>query len=281
MYTSKWNIRIDLYQSKIQLVAAKRRKKHWSLCECWQQQLPFEIADKSDHEQYKILLNILIQWRQKLPKNCSVSIALPAVRTLKQQFALPSQINLQQPELGWYLQLQAEKRFPMHAQELAMDYRVINQHVYFNGARKSEINFWQKLLAESGFNLLAIDVAPVALRYVARHAGLPDESWLVHYRQGEWLWSGPISQPANYNHLPDTETPTLSALLSLLNQEESSPILPIYLITDHQNIHDKHSIEAIHSWELRQAFQHNNLKIPHQLGDFVIAAGLALRHGDI
>ncbi len=202
MYTSKWNIGIDLYQSKIQLVAAKRRKKHWSLCECWQQQLPFEIADKSDHEQYKILLNILIQWRQKLPKNCSVSIALPAVRTLKQQFALPSQINLQQPELGWYLQLQAEKRFPMHAQELAMDYRVINQHVYFNGARKSEINFWQKLLAESGFNLLAIDVAPVALRYVARHAGLPDESWLVHYRQGEWLWSGLLVNPPTITIYP-------------------------------------------------------------------------------
>ncbi|GAB1440249.1 pilus assembly protein PilM [Providencia sp.] len=278
MYTSKWNIGIDLYRDKIQLVAAKCRKKYWSLCECWQQQLPFEITAQSDNEQYKIVLNILIQWRQKLPKKCTASIALPAVRTLKQQFSLPEQINLQQPELNWYLQSQAETRFPIQAQELAIDYRIINRQVYFNGARKSEIAFWQNLFIESGFNLLAIDVAPVALRYVARHAGLPDECWLVHYRHGEWLWSGPISQPANYNHLQDTEIKTLSQLLPILGQNKASADLPIYLISDHQKTHD-HAISQ--KWELYQAFQHHNLKLPHQLGDFVIAAGLALRHGDI
>lgn len=292
MYTSKWNIGIDLYRNKIQLVATKRRRKYWSLCECWQQQLPFEISDSSDLEQRQILLKILIQWRQKLPKNCVVSIALPTVRTLKKQLPLPSQINLQQPELGWYLQSQAEKHFPMNIHELAIDYRVINQQVYFNSARKTDVAFWQNLLTESGFNLLAIDVAPVALRYVARYCGLPDECWLVHYRQGEWLWSGPISLPANYNHIQDNEVTTLSQLLPYLNSEELGSTLPIYLITDHPNIaqyldtthqqtHHSPSWEYPHRWELRQAFQHYNLKLPRQLGDFVIAAGLALRHGDI
>ncbi len=61
----------------------------------------------------------------------------------------------------------------MHAQELVIDYRVIKQQVYFNGARQSDITFWQNLFTESGFNLLAIDVAPIALRYVARNAGYP------------------------------------------------------------------------------------------------------------
>lgn len=279
MYTSKWNIGIDLYRDRIQLVAAKRRRQYWHLCECWQQQLPFELTDNSSHQQYAILLDILLQWRQKLPKKCSVSLALPAVRTIKQQISLPSEIKLPQPELGWYLQSQAEKRFSMHAQELVIDYRVIKQQVHFNAARQSDITFWQNLFAESGFNLLAIDVAPIALRYVARNASLPDECWVIHYRQGEWLWSGPTSQPANYNHLQDTDIPTLSHLLPFLDQDDTPPTSPIYLITDHQHIH--HTAKVAHHWELRQAFQQHNIKLPQLLGDFVIAAGLALRHGDI
>ena len=293
MYTSKWNIGIDIYQNKIQLVATKRHRKYWSLCECWQQQFPFEITDNSDPEQHQILLKLLIQWRQKLPKNCAVSIALPAVRTLKQQLPLPSQVHLQQPELGWYLQSQAEKCFPMNVHELTIDYRVVDQQVYLNGARKADIAFWQNLLAQSGFNLLAIDVAPIALRYIARYCGLPDECWLVHYRQGEWLWSGPISLPANYNHVSDHEITTLSQLLPHLTTEGHGSALPIYLITDHSNIaqppdtatpqtaHESHLQWPSHKWELLQAFQHHNLKLPRQLGDFVIAAGLALRHRDI
>ncbi|MEQ5318308.1 pilus assembly protein PilM [Providencia vermicola] len=293
MYTSKWNIGIDIYQNKIQLVATKQRRKYWSLCECWQQQLPFEITESSDPEQHQILLKVLTQWRQKLPKNCTVSIALPAVRTLKQQLSLPNQVHLQQPELSWYLQSQAKKCFPMNVHELAIDYRVINQHVYLNGARKADITFWQNLLTQSGFNLLAIDVAPVALRYVARHCQLPDDAWLVHYRQGEWLWSGPISLPTNYNHVLDNEITSLSQLLPHLNAESHASTLPVYLITDHPNIdqplditnsqtdHDCHAQWQSYRWELRQAFQHHNLKLPRQLGDFVIAAGLALRHGDI
>lgn len=167
----------------------------------------------------------------------------------------------------------------MHAQELVIDYRVIKQQVYFNGARQSDITFWQNLFTESGFNLLAIDVAPIALRYVARNAGLPDECWVIHYRQGEWLWSGPTSQPANYNHLQDTDIPTLSHLLPFLDRDDTPPTSPIYLITDHQHIH--HTAKVAHHWELRQAFQKHNIKLPQLLGDFVIAAGLALRHGDI
>lgn len=64
-----------------------------------------------------------------------------------------------------------------------------------------------------------------------------------------------------------------------LDQDDTSPTSPIYLITDHQHIH--HTTEIAHLWELRQAFQQHNIKLPQLLGDFVIAAGLALRHGDI
>ncbi|MCB6146004.1 hypothetical protein LHK12_15910 [Providencia rettgeri] len=111
---------------------------------------------------------------------------------------------------------------------------------------------------------------------MARNAGLPDECRVIHYRQGEWLWSGPISQPANYNHLQDTDIPTLSHLLPFIDQEKASPI---YLITDHEQIF--RTDEVAHHWELRQAFQQHSIKLPQLLGDFVIAAGLALRHGDI
>lgn len=275
MYTPKWRIGIDLYRNKIQLVAAKQRRKHWSLCECWQHHLSTNLDEKPEHEQHIILLEILKKWRQKLPKNCTVSIALPSLRTLKQQFSLSTQMNLQQPELEWYLQTRAEKLFPMHAEELILDYRVIESNVYLNGARKSDVTFWQQLLAESGFNLSAIDVAPIALRYVAKYANLPDECWLVHYRQGEWLWSGPLSQPANYNHIQDNEITTLSQLIPLLGNEESIPTLPIYYISDHPQS------DTQNQWDLRQAFHQYPIKLPHLLGDFVIAAGLALRHGDI
>lgn len=278
MYSQKWNIGIDLYQNKIQLVAIKKYRKYWSLCECWQHHFPIDFIETPEHEQRVSLLDILIQWRQKLPKNCTASITLPSHRTLKQQLTLPTQMHLQQPELSWYIQTRIEKLFPMQVEELALDYRIIGSHVYLNGARKSDIMYWQTLLKESGFNLLAIDIAPITLRYIARHAGLPDECWVVHHRQGEWLWSGPMSQPANYNHIQDNEILTLPQLAPFFNTEEESS-LPVYYIGD-QQIGDHQGIDAHHQWELLQAFRHHTLKLPHQLGDFVIAAGLALRHRD-
>lgn len=275
MYSPKWNIGIELSQHHIQLVAAKKHRKYWSLCECWQQKLPTEINPLVLEEQRVILLNILKQWRQKLPKNCSVSIALPSMRTLKQQVSLPNQMNLQQPELGWYLQTQIEKRFPMQAEDLSVDYRIINQQVYFNAARQSDILFWQHLLKESGYSLSAVDIAPIALRYLAKQAHLPDESWLIHYRNGEWLWSGPISQPANYNHIQDNQLTDITQIIPLLTNDLEYLKLPIYYISDHSQP------DSPPQWDLLQAFHHYPIKLPRQLGDFVIAAGLALRHKDI
>lgn len=274
MYSQLWHVGIDLCQTTIQLVAARRSRKHWHLCECWQHPIPNQISDLSENKKRAILLDILVQWRRKLPKNCQVSIAFPSLRTIKQQITLPEQLTLQQPELGWYLRAQAEKLFPLSIEELTIDYRVINRSAYLNGVRRSEILFWQELFQNSGFILTAIDVAPCVLRYLARLAELPDESWLVHYRQGEWLWSGPISQPANYNQIQDSDITTLNQLLPLLTETNTSQPHPVYYIGD------DHQSQAKHSWNLLQAFQRYSITLPHQLGDYVIAAGLALRQKD-
>lgn len=274
MYSPKWHIGIELSQHHIQLVAAKKHRKFWSLCECWQQELPF---DSSLHvlDEYRVILrNILRQWRQKLPKNCSVSIALPSLRSLKKQLSLPNQMSLQQPELNWYLRAQIDQLFPMQAQELTVDYRIIGQQVYFHAARQSDITFWQNLLQETGYHLVAIDIAPIALRYLAKYAQLPDECWIVYYRQNEWLWSGPVSQPANYNHIQNSQLTHIHQIQPLLTDNPDALALPIYCISD-QDIPD-----AQNQWDLLQAFHHYPIKLPHQLGSFVIAAGLALRHGD-
>lgn len=274
MYSQKWNIGIDLCQTTIQLVAAKKSRKRWYLCECWQQNIQNEIASQSENNKHAILLKILKQWRRKLPKNCQVSIAFSSLRTLKQQFVLPTQLPLQQPELSWYLHTRAEKLFPLNSEEMVIDYRIMDNHAYLNGVRKTEITFWQDLLHKSDFLLTAIDVAPCVLRYIARYAGLPDESWLVHYRQGEWLWAGPVSQPANYNQIQEGEITSLSQLIPLLSEENAPLKIPLYYISD------RHEPQALHSWHLLQAFHNHTVKIPHQLGDFVVAAGLALRHKD-
>ncbi|EKT60828.1 type IV pilus biogenesis protein PilM [Providencia sneebia] len=271
MYSRRWNIGINLSQTTIQLVAVRKHRKYWHLCECWQHNLPDNFASDTEIEQQSILLDILNQWRKKLPRNCHVSTSLPSLRTLKQQITLPEHLPLQQPELDWYLQARAEKYFPLNAEERIIDYRIINNQAYLNGARKTDILFWQDLFSKSGFTLKAIDVAPCALRYLARSAGLPDESWLVHYRQGEWLWVGPISQPTSYNQIQENAITSLSQLIPLLTEQLNQPI---YYISDH------HEPDAEHSWNLLQAFHSHTIKIPHQLGDFVIAAGLALRGKD-
>lgn len=273
MYSQLWHIGIDLCQTTIQLVAARQSRKHWHLCECWQHSIPNEIPNQSANEKRAILLDILVQWRRKLPKNCQVSIAFPSLRTIKQHITLPEQLTLQQPELGWYLRAQAEKSFPLSIEELAVDYRVINRSAYLTGVRHSEVLFWQKLFQNSGFMLTAIDIAPCVLRYLARSAGIPDESWLVHYRQNEWLWTGPASQPASYNQIQDSDITTLNQILPLLT-ESNTLQHPVHYIGDH------HQSQANHSWDLLQAFQRHTIKIPHQLGDYVIAAGLALRQKD-
>ncbi|EMH4150378.1 pilus assembly protein PilM [Providencia stuartii] len=274
MYSQKWNIGIDLCQASIQLVATKQNRKRRYLCECWQHNIPNEITSQSEHDRYEMLLKILIQWRRKLPKNCQVSMAFSALRTLKQQVTLPEQVTLKQPELGWYLQSCAEKLFPLSSEDLVIDYRVIDNRAYLNGVRKSEIVFWQNLLHDSGFLLTAIDVAPCVLRYIARYAGLPDESWLIHYRQGEWLWTGPVSQPATYNQIQENDITTLPQIIALLNENNGPLKLPLYYIGDH------HKSQAVHSWSVLQAFHNHTVRLPHQLGDFVVATGLALRDKD-
>lgn len=274
MYSQKWRIGIDLYLNKIQLVAAKKQRNRWCLCECWQQQIPENTSETLNSSEPIILERILTKWRQKLPKSCEVQLALPVLRTIKHQFILSEHLSIKEPEINWYVQSRAKKQFPINADELIFDYRIIDQNVYLSGARKSDILFWSDLLKKSGFLLTAIDVSPCALRYAARQAGLPDESWILHYRSGEWLWVGPVSQPACYNQLTGAEAITFSEVLTLLSPDPSVSLLPIYYIGNRKEP------LATHHWHILQSFYRHTLKLPHQLGDFVIAAGLIFRQDE-
>ncbi|MEI9697123.1 pilus assembly protein PilM [Moellerella wisconsensis] len=271
MYLQKWRIGIDLSLNKIQLVAAKKQRDRWYLCECWQQDLPATIFNEITPI---ILQNILTKWRQKLPKSCDVRLAFPLLRTIKHQFVLSEHISTKEPEFSWYIQSQTKKQFPMNADELIFDYQIIAQNVYLSGARKSDIIFWSDLLKICGFDLTTIDIAPNALRYAAQYAGIPDDSWLIYYRDNEWLWAGPTHQPGCYNYAVTAEVPTFSQLIDQLPTDSSTNTLPIYYIGD------KCEPAASQHWQLHQAFYQLATKLPHQLGDFVIAARLTLRPED-
>ncbi len=287
MYSPKWYIGLDIQDHDIRALAAIKRRHGWQLRHCWQYHLPSEIISGGRLQDPEKFIRILMQWRKILPKNLSLRFALPVQQTLQRQITLPNQTTLQEPELGWFVHANAEKQFPVS--DLALDYRVHGQQVYLSATRQKDLYLWLNLFSEVNLSLDAIDIAPCALRYVAKLAGVPDDSWLIHKRTTDWLWVAPANQPFSYGLIASLSNPLLEQIINQLPITQETEGYAIYYSDEEQVISLKRtsvktisasSTKLANRWQLLMAFRHYHPPLPEKTDAFMIAAGLALRPGD-
>ncbi|OTA20606.1 hypothetical protein Xbed_01411 [Xenorhabdus beddingii] len=286
MYPSKWYIGLDIQDHYIRALAAIKRRDGWQLRHCWQYRLSNEIISGGRLQHPEKLLPILMQWRPILPKNISLRLALPIQQTLQRQITLPNHTALQEPELGWFVHAKAEKQFPVS--DLALDYRVHGQQVYLCATRQKDLNLWLNLLADINLSPDAIDISPCALRYAAKHAGIPDDSWLVHRRMTDWLWVAPANHSVGYGLVASQPYPHLTQVISQLPMTPETEGDAIYYSDEEQltsvNLTAAQAasvpIEPANLWQVLAAFRHYHPPLPEQINAFTIAAGLALRPDD-
>ncbi|AYA41626.1 pilus assembly protein PilM [Xenorhabdus nematophila] len=286
MYPSKWYIGLDIQDHDIRALAAIKRRDGWQLRHCWQYRLSSEIISGGRLQNPEKLRHILIQWRQILPKNISLRLALPVQQTLQRQFTLPDHASLQEPELGWFVYASAEKQFPVS--DLALDYRIHDQQVCISAIRQKDLNLWLKLFADINLYPDAIDIAPCALRYAARLSGIPDNSWLVHKRTMDWLWVSPVNPAFGYGLIASQAYPHLAQVIKQLPITPETGSNAIYCSSEERDEEEQiisaktaaELTESIHHWQLLSAFRHYHPPLPEQTNTFIIAAGLALRPDD-
>ncbi|MDX7987317.1 hypothetical protein FE392_08230 [Xenorhabdus sp. 12] len=281
MYLSKWYIGLDIQDHYICALAATKRRNGWQLRNCWQYHLSNEIISGGRLQHPEKLLRILIQWRQTLPRNISLRLALPVQQTLQKQVSLPGQTALQEPELGWFVHANAEKQFP--ASDLALDYRVHGRQVCISATRQRDLNLWLKLLED--INLLpdAIDIAPCALRYAARQAAIPDNSWLIHKRTTDWLWVSPANHAFSYGLIALQPHLHLENIISQLPVTSETEGYAVYYSPEHsakEQCVSQDLTSSVNSWQLLTAFRHYQPPLPEKMNAFIIAAGLAIRPDD-
>ncbi|PHM50251.1 type IV pilus biogenesis protein PilM [Xenorhabdus miraniensis] len=276
MYPSKWYIGLDIQDHYIRALAATKRRDGWQLRHCWQYRLSNEIISGGRLQHPEKLLHILMQWRQILPKNIKLRLALPVQQTLQRQIALPSHTVLQEPELGWFVHANAGKQFPVS--DLALDYRVHGQQVCISATRQKDLNLWLNLFEDINLPLDAIDISPCALRYVAKCAGVPDDSWLVHKRTTDWLWVAPANHPFSYGLVTSQSYPHLAQIISQLPMTPETENYAVYYSDEEQTM--SAPPEAANLWQILAAFRHYHPPLPEQIKAFTIAAGLALRPDD-
>ncbi|WFQ78986.1 pilus assembly protein PilM [Xenorhabdus sp. SF857] len=281
MYPPKWYIGLDIQDHYIRALAAIKRRDGWQLRHCWQYHLSSEIISGGRLQDPEKLRHILMQWRKILPKNLSLRLALPVQQTLQRQIALPDHTALQEPELGWFVHANAEKQFP--ASDLALDYRVHGQQICISATRQKDLNRWLNLFAEINLSLDAIDIAPCALRYVAKFAGVPDASWLLHKRITNWLWVAPANRPFGYGLISSQPDSHLAQIINQLPITSETEDYAIYYSDEEQSTSVKAisvSTKSANIWQLLMAFRHYHPPLPDKTNAFIIAAGLALRPSD-
>ncbi|AOM41844.1 pilus assembly protein PilM [Xenorhabdus hominickii] len=281
MYPPKWYIGLDIQDHYIRALAAIKRRDGWQLRHCWQYRLPDDIISGGRLQEPEKLLHILMQWRPLLPKNISLKFALPVQQTLQRQVTLPNNTALQEPELGWFVHANAEKQFPVS--DLALDYRIHNQQVCISATRQKDLNLWLNLFADMDLSPDAIDISPCALRYVAKLAGVPDNSWLIHRRTADWLWVAPASRPFGYGLIASQPHLCLPQVIGQLPMTPETESDAIYYSDEEQTTSVKTITEPTkltNCWQILSVFHHYQPPLPEKMNAFIIAAGLAIRPDD-
>ncbi|MHA7848963.1 type IV pilus biogenesis protein PilM [Serratia sp. D1N4] len=279
MFSQAWQVGLDIQSNCVRALAAQHRRSGWQLRHWWQQALPQPVLRDGCIEKSEMLITLLKQWRNRLPRHISLRIALPAQRVLQHRLPLPD-YRLREPVRHDYITTQGLKQFPLDSQTLAMDYRIAppnTSQLLLTAARQQELQQWLHCLQEADLQPQVIDITPSVLCAMAAFAGLTCDAGLLHRLEQEWLWVAPRSTPFAYGVLPVGEIESTQQALAAMRM--ACPALgdkPVY----YSSVLDEALPAGVVSWSPFTAFSHLHPPLPAQPTAFVLAGGLALRRED-
>lgn len=287
MYSQQWQVGLDIQEDTLRSLAVKKRRYGWQLCHWWHAPLAGSSLNSRGEVEPECLLELLKNWRKRLPKKISLRITLPVSLILQQPLPLPAQ-PLSEPELAWLVEASLDKLFPLPASELAFDYRQMMgkkgqpaEKLLITAAKYSELNRWLAVLAEVGIEPDAVDIAPSILRFMADLVGVPTDSLLVHGYHNRLLMVAPLAEEFCFNLLNVSELEAAQQQ-ALIHQgyHQLSGQTAVGISYSGSERPALLRLPEVSTWSPFSAIQQLQPPLPQDPAVYVIACGLALRPND-
>jgi len=276
MHRQAWQVGLDIQTNTVRAIAIQPRRGGWQLRHWWQEHFSQPILHDGSLQQPKLLIDSLRQWRSCLPRHISLRIALPVQKILQQQLPAPD-ARLCEPERSWFIDASLNKPFPLERAALALDYRVQpDKQLRVTAAHQQELQLWLGCLQQADLSPAAVDIAPCALRIMARAAGLSEEADFLHQLDDHWLWVAPLNGPFAFHLL--AALPYEQPAQVRLRLQQAGVLLAS--TTYFSSVFDPLAITSMLSWSPLSAFARLYPPLPTQDSAFVLAGGLALRQED-
>ncbi|MGE9552462.1 type IV pilus biogenesis protein PilM [Erwinia amylovora] len=269
-----WQVGLDIQNGQLCALGIQRRRNGWQLRHWWQHALPHDTLTHGLLQRPGVVIAILQRWRKQLPYRVSLRVGFPPQLVLQQQVELPRQ-QLREPERSSYIVAAARRFFPIEPETLALDYRQAKEpgsQLWLTATRREALLSWLNCLEAVRLTPQVLELTPAALLAMANTLRLDPSAALVHRLHDHWLWFAPL-QPQGWGWCAQEETPDFSTL----RQQHLSGISSFY----YSSIEEDALPEGTQWLNPLEAFVMKQPPLPLLPGAFTLAAGLALRPGDI
>lgn len=269
-----WQVGLDIQNGQLCALGIQRRRNGWQLRHWWQHALPHDTLTHGLLQRPGVVIAILQRWRKQLPYRVSLRVGFPPQLVLQQQVELPRQ-QLREPERSSYIVAAARRFFPIEPETLALDYRQAKEpgsQLWLTATRREALLSWLNCLEAVRLTPQVLELTPAALLAMANTLRLDPSAALVHRLHDHWLWFAPL-QPQGWGWCAQEEAPDFSTL----RQQHLSGISSFY----YSSIGEEALPEGTQWLNPLEAFAMKQPPLPLLPGAFTLAAGLALRPGDI
>lgn len=215
MVFNNWRIGMHIQQDAICLVALRYLRSRWELCRWWHITLPPQCVHQGVVMNVAILAKQLQSWRQELPIQHQVSIALPAHRTLQKRLPYSPQVLRDSEQATWMAGVMAQQ-LEMPASALCVDYATsqTGKEWQITAAQQADIDKLRQLA--DYLKLRVVAIAPDASALMTFLPLLPaGPQGLVWRNENHWLWA----TQEQWGCLSCSEVPLFSQLSPLLKSE--------------------------------------------------------------
>lgn len=283
MHLFGWNVGLEIHNDCFVAVALQKKRDGWQLRGWWKILLNQPVYNRQGLFNPKLLIAELQRWRKLLPKIISLRLVLPHHLVLQHPLKLPSH-SLSPQELEWYVEASVNKLFPLSAKELAIDYRIHNNHtpseLLITATRQTELTVWIKTLQQAGLAPEAIDITPCILRVIAHYSAVPKDNLLIHLSKEDCLFVSPLSHDFYFEHISLSGEELYhykDFALQRYKQISNQPVQAVSISGDFENYL---SSPEIHYWSPFSAIRRVQPPMPQTPSVFTIPCGLALREID-
>lgn len=283
MFFSKWNLGLEIQPHQIIAIAVQKKRYGWQLRGWWLMTLSQPVYNQQGLCLPELLTQYLMQLRKNLPDKLSVRMTLPNHLILQQSFPLPEQLSSQQ-DLQWYVESSINKTFPLSLNELKIDYRPYRKNtgniVLVTATKREQLKHWLNVLKSANLMPDVIEIEASVLQHIAHHAGVPENTLLLHKAANYDLLIAPHEHDFYFEQVPHNHELTIEnkhLLIAHYSQITQQTVQHIGLSGDIQSNTIDHDF---HIWSPFAAITQLTAPLPHNPSLFSVSCGLAIREDD-